>query len=143
LTGHTLDLHSTHGGLGVEWLIWDIPDQQRAKSLSIIAEHTGPAWDIWTVNHPTEFDYAPAWMVHRLGFCLLRPTSAAGEKYVGVLVPYWFLNLAFAVVVSRWLYGAINRYRRARQGRCTSCGYDLRATPKRCPECGMLVKPTA
>jgi len=35
-----------------------------------------------------------------------------------------------------WNY--IAKSRRSREGFCAVCGYDLRATPQRCPECGAI-----
>jgi rubrerythrin len=34
--------------------------------------------------------------------------------------------------------GVGERDERRRKGQCIKCGYDLRATPERCPECGSI-----
>jgi hypothetical protein len=56
-----------------------------------------------------------------------------------VAVPFWPLALALALLP----LGREVRRRRVRRnnrlGLCPRCGYDLRATPGRCPECGQVV----
>jgi hypothetical protein len=50
------------------------------------------------------------------------------------IFPQWPLVVAAALVAA---VGVVRRRRtRIMPGTCRACGYDLRATPARCPECG-------
>jgi hypothetical protein len=61
---------------------------------------------------------------------------------VNIVIPFWFQCLLFSILpiagIVRWCNRRIDAI-----GHCASCGYDLRATPDRCPECGTIpaVKP--
>jgi hypothetical protein len=54
----------------------------------------------------------------------------------GLVLPYCLIVLALATTWLPWLLRALRRRRRVRTGRCVQCGYDLRESPGRCPECG-------
>lgn len=53
-----------------------------------------------------------------------------------IIVRYWLVFLLSLIWPSIWAAAGLRRRRRMRQGRCRKCGYDLRASPERCPECG-------
>jgi hypothetical protein len=60
----------------------------------------------------------------------------------GVTLPHWNLCILTAILpvicVLRLSLARTRRMRRARQNGCPACGYDLRASPDRCPECGTV-----
>jgi hypothetical protein len=75
---------------------------------------------------------------HRQRAHIARYGQLPPAKFDGIGVPYWFVLACSAAPASRWITQLL--LRRRGPGLCPSCGYDLRATPDRCPECGTVAK---
>jgi hypothetical protein len=65
-------------------------------------------------------------------------------SYRAIAIPCWLLTLLFtAMPTASCISVAIRRRRRGIAGQCAACGYDLRATPDHCPECGTTPRTAA
>ena len=58
------------------------------------------------------------------------------DRETNVIVPLWLVCAPAAVLPAAWIRRLVRSRTLAKRGHCRSCGYDLRATPGRCPECG-------
>jgi len=67
---------------------------------------------------------------------ITEPTGTTPLPYRMIVIPLLYMALPLAVPPALWLALALRRRRRLRAGLCRNCGYDLRGTPGRCPECG-------
>ena len=92
---------------------------------------------LFYVDSPTALDQVGLHALHQnwpVGWDVI---PAGHMDTYGVEFHYWFLLAVFLVVFAI----AIRRSAAARSvdpAICKSCGYDLRATPNRCPECGTI-----
>jgi hypothetical protein len=91
----------------------------------------------WLVFGLTEGS-APFWLP--LSFVLYQPVVGHNEDVTMVAAVY--VPVAALTAAWRWRRER-SRLRTSRRaaGRCVRCGYDLRATQARCPECGAVAEP--
>ena len=66
----------------------------------------------------------------------MAPTTYTQTSMFRLIFPHWAMAIAFAVLPAVLLARKLRSRSRLTAGLCPVCGYDLRATPDRCPECG-------
>jgi len=94
-----------------------------------------PSHWVWRSSHNRVDDVRTAWILS--GWWKGNPGQAAW--LTSIEFSYAFAVLFFAIPpIIRILVRRRQRQRRA-MNICQVCGYDLRATPERCPECGRVV----
>jgi hypothetical protein len=78
---------------------------------------------------------------------LSDPPRSEWPTYQLLIVPHWVLLAFFSLLPSArvvtWGVRRLKAGRRGGAGRCLNCGYDLRATPELCPECGLRTSAAA
>ena len=70
------------------------------------------------------------------------PPASSGvtnQEQWAVLLPHWFVMILFALAPAHWTRTQLSGRRRQHGSLCAACGYDLRETAERCPECGKEV----
>jgi hypothetical protein len=102
-----------------------------------------------SLNYPTEVYAvlwllaAPLWTIIVLPIvCVLCVTGVNGASPSDVFGTFglWLLAYFTVAIPLSWRFICLARRRGnwTKTGLCPNCGYDLRATPDRCPECGKV-----
>jgi len=120
---HTFHILSVRNGIYIAWFKGmqnKTPSQWFRRTASDYAQMFGGGWR-----------FAGLGYVHHI----YNPPTPYAEFWAWA-IPHWLLLLASAPIplwrVIRWRASRRQRL----EGLCSTCGYDLRATPGRCPECG-------
>jgi hypothetical protein len=93
------------------------------------------------MHHPA---FGPLQSSHVIGPRVAFTTSSGATAVCAIrsdwiVIPHWMTLVACSVPLAVWVVQTRRRRRdrwRAERGLCLSCGYDLRVSPERCPECG-------
>jgi len=121
---------------GIRWeSVPDFPAKQRITAPAGTA--SGESLSTQVYQPFPGIIWAEHWLTQSIG---ASPPTMWVERRDG-RVDYWLPITLTLIMPSIWLglwFRRRRKWRQVRRGTCPTCGYDLRATPERCPECGTI-----
>jgi hypothetical protein len=134
----TIEVRSGRLGVNYEYGVYDtVLDGKRRVQWSLDSDSDG--FVVW--RYAQRVDEMRGWR---------RATGVAGIEYERdaddaphnpkVRVPLAYVSVVLGALPAGRAWSWLRRRRRdagRERGRCARCGYDLRASPDRCPECGV------
>jgi hypothetical protein len=127
--GLSYDARSFRGALAITWYELLAPEMVGKKVWGSRYEYPRPG--------PLGFQFVKA------PTGIMKPFNLPWARQGTLIVPYWAIVTGFLVpAIIVFAHDVLRRRlfsRRRMMHLCSSCGYDLRATPDRCPECGHVV----
>jgi len=157
-SGHTfVQLTTRHGQFSLD-VVKDWPDRCRAWYTGDPYDEFGPMYGLAT-NLYTQTERAGVTLISGSFFIAIRKGQAAIRSHAyqnndvyfasdvivnrrgfELRVPLGYCAALFAAIPFSWALllrvSALRDRRRKNERRCVACGYDIRASKDRCPECG-------
>jgi hypothetical protein len=122
--GGAVAIYSSRGGVRLSHST--VPQRGTGLRWVRVADHS------W---YPLNDRAHPFW--NRLGIGVDRFDRRDG-LIRGITLPHWLIAASASLLPLLWATRWFRRRTRPKHGVCAACGYDLRATPDRCPECGAI-----
>ena len=100
------------------------------------------AFEIDGIAYESDFNWGGIQIVHG-GFVKYGAEFVSHQRINAVtcfivVIPFWALEIALSLTLTYSVWRSVRRTMRQRSMRCERCGYDLRETPRQCPECGQV-----